>query len=118
MPIFTGKRVIAMVVGLFFLAAVFLSLGLGLFLVSPAEKGGKDQVVVVKEGLSLGQVAEALKDKRTITNKSLFMFFESWEKKSDLEQHLQKPHIKSFMDKTYELLAEPVSISLWEKVDG
>ena len=51
-------------------------------------------------------------------DKSLFMFFESWEKKSDLEQHLQKPYIKSFMEKTDELLAEPVSISLWEKVGG
>jgi quinol monooxygenase YgiN len=51
-------------------------------------------------------------------NKSHFMFYESWENKSALEQHLQKPYIKSFMDKADELLAEPVTISLWEKVDG
>ena len=51
-------------------------------------------------------------------DKSLFMFYESWEKKSDLEQHLQKPYIKSFMDRADELLAEPVTISLWEKVGG
>ena len=51
-------------------------------------------------------------------DKSLFMFYESWKNKSDLEQHLQKPYIKSFMDKADELLAEPVTISLWEKVDG
>ena len=51
-------------------------------------------------------------------NKSHFMFYESWKNKSDLEQHLQKPYIKSFMDKADELLAEPVTISLWEKVDG
>ncbi|MDX1778269.1 MAG: putative quinol monooxygenase, partial [Thermodesulfobacteriota bacterium] len=51
-------------------------------------------------------------------NKSHFMFYEHWKNKSDLEQHLQKPYIKSFMDKADELLAEPVTISLWEKVDG
>ena len=51
-------------------------------------------------------------------NNSHFMFYESWENKSGLEQHLQKPYIKSFMDKADELLAEPVTISLWEKVDG
>ena len=49
---------------------------------------------------------------------SLFMFYESWKNKSDLEQHLQKPYIKRFMGKADELLAEPVTISLWEKVDG
>ena len=51
-------------------------------------------------------------------DKSLFMFYESWEKKSDLEQHLQKPYIKSFMDRADELLSQPVTISLWEKVGG
>ena len=49
-------------------------------------------------------------------DQSHFMFYESWKNKSDLEQHLQKPYIKSFMDKAEELLAEPVAISLWEKV--
>ena len=49
-------------------------------------------------------------------NKALFMFYESWESKGDLEQHLQKTYIKSFMEKADELLAEPVTISLWEKV--
>jgi quinol monooxygenase YgiN len=51
-------------------------------------------------------------------NKSHFMFYESWGDKSDLEQHLRKPYVKSFMDKADELLSEPVTISLWEKVDG
>ena len=51
-------------------------------------------------------------------DKSFFMFYESWKKKSDLEQHLQKPYIKRFMDKADELLVEPVTISLWERVGG
>ena len=49
-------------------------------------------------------------------NRSIFMFYESWKSKGDLEQHLQKTYLKSFMEKADELLAEPVTISLWEKV--
>ena len=51
-------------------------------------------------------------------NKARFMFYESWKSKGDLEQHLQKPYIKSFMEKADELLAEPVAIALWEKLGG
>ena len=51
-------------------------------------------------------------------NKSLFMFYESWKSKGDLEQHLQKTYINHFMEKADELLAEPVTISLWEKMGG
>ena len=53
---------------------------------------------------------------RAQENHSIFMFYESWKSKDDLEQHLQKPYLKSFMEKADELLAEPVTISLWEKV--
>jgi quinol monooxygenase YgiN len=49
-------------------------------------------------------------------NQSSFMFYESWKSRGDLEQHLQKTYLKSFMEKADELLAEPVTISLWEKV--
>ena len=49
-------------------------------------------------------------------NQSIFMFYESWKSKGDLEQHLQKSYLKNFMEKADELLAEPVTISLWEKV--
>lgn len=49
-------------------------------------------------------------------NQSIFMFYESWKSKGDLEQHLQKSYLKNFMAKADELLAEPVTISLWEKV--
>jgi len=46
----------------------------------------------------------------------LFMFYECWKSKDDLEKHLQKPYIKSFMETADELLAEPVTVSLWEKI--
>ena len=47
-------------------------------------------------------------------SKSLFMFYECWKSKKDLDEHLQKPYIKAFMEKTAEMLAGSVNISLWE----
>jgi len=47
---------------------------------------------------------------------ALFMFYECWKSKDDLEKHLQKPYIKSFMETADELLAEPLRVSLWEKI--
>jgi len=44
------------------------------------------------------------------------MFYECWESKDDLERHLQKPHIKNFMETADELLAVPFTVSLWEKI--
>ena len=48
--------------------------------------------------------------------KNLFMFYECWEKKQDLDEHLQKSYIKAFMQKAGKLLAEPVDISLWKRI--
>ena len=47
---------------------------------------------------------------------SLFMFYECWKSRDDLEKHLQKPHIKNFMETADELLAVPFTVSLWEKI--
>jgi quinol monooxygenase YgiN len=44
------------------------------------------------------------------------MFYECWKSKEDLEKHLQKTYIKSFMETADELLAEPLTVSLWEKI--
>ena len=46
----------------------------------------------------------------------IFMFYECWKSEDDLAKHLQKPHIKSFMETAGELLAEPVTVSLWKKI--
>lgn len=71
------KRVIIILAGLLFLVTVFLFMGLGLFLITPAKKGGKEQLVVVKEGLSLKEVASELEKRQIITSKDLF---ELWAK--------------------------------------
>ena len=43
-----------------------------------------------------------------------FVFYENFESKEALEDHLKKPHLKPLMDRIDELLAEPVSIQYLE----
>ena len=50
-------------------------------------------------------------------NKGLFMFYENWCSREDLDEHLGTPHLQAFLGKAGELLAEPVDISLWEMID-
>lgn len=71
----TRTRLVFISIGLFFLVVVFLSLGFGLFLVSPADKEGADQVFVVKERSSLKEVAGDLEKRGLITNKTLFVLW-------------------------------------------
>ncbi|HVF56675.1 MAG TPA: putative quinol monooxygenase [Pyrinomonadaceae bacterium] len=47
---------------------------------------------------------------------ALFMFHENWESRAALEAHLDTPHLEAFDERTKELLAEPVEITLWELI--
>jgi UPF0755 protein len=71
----TRTRLIFVSIGLLFLVVVFFFLGFGLFVLSPADKGGADQVFIVKEGSSLNDVAGDLETRGLITNKSLFVLW-------------------------------------------
>ena len=51
---------------------------------------------------------------RSLDDKSLFLFYENWASKEDLNAHLGKPHLKEFLDQAATLLAEPVQVTLWE----
>ncbi len=53
---------------------------------------------------------------QSVEDKTCFMFYENWANKQDLNEHLKKPYIKSFMEKAESLLAAPVTITLWEMV--
>ena len=75
MATISRTRVIFISVGFFFLVIVFLSLGFGLFLVSPAHKEGAGQVFIVKDGSSLKEVAGDLEERGLITNKTLFVLW-------------------------------------------
>jgi quinol monooxygenase YgiN len=44
-----------------------------------------------------------------------FMFHENWQSRQHLDDHLQQPHLKAFLGKADQLLAEPPQITLWEK---
>jgi len=49
-------------------------------------------------------------------HKSCFLFLENWESKELLDKHLATPHLKAFIAKIDDLLAEPPQITLWERI--
>jgi UPF0755 protein len=69
------KRLIFGMIAIAFLLAIFLTLAYALFLVSPADKSGADQVFVVKEGESLKEVAEGLGESGIVKSKRLFVLW-------------------------------------------
>ena len=44
------------------------------------------------------------------SNPCVFVFYETWRSKEDLDLHLTLPHLKPLMDRQDELLARPVDI--------
>lgn len=69
---FTRKRVIFTIAGLIFLAAVSLIIGSGIFFIRPHMEAGKEQIIIVKGGMSLKQVAGELERKEIISNRTIF----------------------------------------------
>lgn len=53
---------------------------------------------------------------RSSEKNGCFMFYECWRSRQDLDEHLRKPHIRSFMKKADSFLAEPLRVSVWEKL--
>jgi quinol monooxygenase YgiN len=45
---------------------------------------------------------------------ALFMFYENWLSREDLEDHLQTPHLSAWRAIATELLADPIEITLWK----
>ena len=45
-----------------------------------------------------------------------FRFYENWTSKELLDRHLQSAHVKRYIAKADQLLAEPPEITLWERV--
>jgi quinol monooxygenase YgiN len=50
-------------------------------------------------------------------DRTLFLFYENWCSRRDLDEHLDRPHLQAFLGKSDALLAEPVDISLWEMIE-
>jgi quinol monooxygenase YgiN len=49
-------------------------------------------------------------------DKSVFMLYENWVSKKDLDKHLEIPHLKELIGKADQILAEPLEITLWEMI--
>ena len=52
-----------------------------------------------------------------LNDASLFLFHENWASEEDLKRHFEAPHIKRWIQLAEELLAEPLDLTLWQKVD-
>jgi quinol monooxygenase YgiN len=53
---------------------------------------------------------------QSVENKSLFMFYENWASRKDLDEHVHAPPMKAHMQKARELFAEAPKITLWEVI--
>ena len=53
---------------------------------------------------------------QALDNPALFLFHENWTSKAQLDQHLQKPELQAVLAKLGQLVAEPPSITLWNKI--
>ena len=53
---------------------------------------------------------------QSLDHEGHFRFYENWTSKELLDRHLQAAHVKRFIAKANELLAEPPEITLWEMV--
>lgn len=49
-------------------------------------------------------------------DKTLFLFYENWTSKKDLDDHLDMPYLRDFLGKADTLLAQPVEIGLFEMI--
>ncbi len=48
---------------------------------------------------------------------SLFLFHENWVSEEDLKRHFETPHIKRWIEEAKALLAAPMELTRWRKVD-
>ncbi len=53
---------------------------------------------------------------RSTTDPAVFMLYENWVSKQDLDDHLAMPYLKELIEKANELLSEPIDLALWQMV--
>lgn len=53
---------------------------------------------------------------RSADDPDLFMFYENWASRKDLNEHLEMPYLKEFLGRAGELLAKPVEITFWDMI--
>jgi len=53
---------------------------------------------------------------QAIDDKSVFIFYENWKSREDLDKHIEMPHLKAFLEKAENLLAKPLEVTLLEMI--
>jgi quinol monooxygenase YgiN len=48
---------------------------------------------------------------------SLFLFHENWTSRADLDRHLGAPHLRRWLGIADSLLAEPMQLGFWRRID-
>ena len=55
---------------------------------------------------------------QSIEDKALFILYENWTSKEDLEKHLAKPYLKELLAQASEILAEPAHIAILNMISA
>ena len=84
-------------------------------------KAGQEELVQEKLLALIGQTrAEAgclnYELHRSTEEIGLFMFYENWVSGQALDEHLATPHMEGLKAVADEILAEPLSVTLWEMI--
>ncbi len=53
---------------------------------------------------------------QSLEDKSVFMLYENWASKKDLDAHLAMPYLQAFIGKAEEILAVPIEITIWKMI--
>jgi quinol monooxygenase YgiN len=53
---------------------------------------------------------------RSMDDGSLFLFYENWASKDDLDKHLEMPYLKAWREEAKDFCAAPTEITLWEMI--
>ncbi len=72
---FNKKKAAVLFACIFIIIMAVLIIGFGLFLMRPAKSGGAEQVVILREGMSLREASDSLEKRGIIRDKTLFMLW-------------------------------------------
>ena len=53
---------------------------------------------------------------RSLDDPCLFLFYENWASKDDLDKHLEMPYLKAWREEAKDLCAAPTEVTLWEMI--
>jgi UPF0755 protein len=75
---YSTRRLVLLFLVIIFLIGGVVYLGLDSYLKSPADKDGKAQLVIIREGLTLNEVARELEKRRLVRHRSIFVLWAEW----------------------------------------